>query len=216
MSQNVSWKKWFRAAFMLMVVLTMADSAVADMVYVSFAGSVNFIAGADLRVTFAEGQVLSGNLLLDTSTPFIISSPGHKEVEFFNAITHLSYQIGGYGATGSVGGSYVFVNDGDYPFIDSFIVGVQEPGGPFINEHHPTSFGFSLLDLTSTAFQKDDPTWTETQWTLLFEDASRVEGIITAVTIEDAPTTVPEPSSWILVVGGGLMGLAFARRKLDV
>lgn len=191
------------------------SSTAASAITVSFMGTVS--SGSP---NFA-GEMLTGTYTYDPSTAPRPGSPMPNVQEVFDAVTGLSFMIGGFSATFTnlAGGPEIQLDDGDgQAFDDRYGVASRVSDGLMpssqIGGQDVTGFGFRLDDSTKTAISDATvlpvPDLSDYDSTGFFifgpNSVTLVEGEITKVEV------VPAPAAALLLVSG-LAALALVRRR---
>lgn len=211
----------FLLGLALLLVCGMVSPALAGPITYKFTGTVDSV-DAGLAGTFSVGQALTGSYTFESTTPARAGS--NSTFAVFDALTALSFSIGGYSAS-SAGASEIQVdNDPGAPDHDRYgVVSRASDGltGPAVGGNALNFFGFRLDDSTNAVFS--DALILPTSLSLSSFDSTPPSrrffvffGPITSPQVVSGTITglaaVPEPGSLALGLAGAA-GVAAWRRK---
>lgn len=186
----------------------------AELIVGTFSGVVDSV-DAPLAGTFSPGQVLTGTYTFESTTA--PRTPNSASFAVFDALTALSFKVGGYAAS-SGGAPEIQVDNAPGAPNDRYgVVSRESDGltGPPVNGNDLIFFGFRLDDSTNTVFSDALilPTsisladFNSTGFFLSFNDGtteSVVSGQLTSFSLSSA---IPEPAAWaVWLVGLGAVG----------
>jgi hypothetical protein len=184
----------------------------ADLIQVSWAGTINFVSTA-IASGFTVGDPASGSFLIDTA---IADSDADPLIGlYFDAVSNIASDFGGYLASSASGA--IQIRNGSAALADEMIVAGNTPTGNSVEGIPISAIVFDVADQTQALFASDAiPTSLDlADLTGHFAKLDFFDiglNSVTANLTSLSYTPIPEPGSGLLL-GLGTLALAALRRR---